>query len=479
MAGQKSNIQKTLVVDLDGTLIKTDILYESLIAYIKANYLNIFRLLPRLIEGKATLKRFLALNTELKPELLPYNQDVTDYILKHKKSGGRVALVTASDEFVAQSIGAHLGLFDTVFGSNGQVNLKGSVKAEFLSKEFGNANYIYIGDAAADLASWKNSSKAVTVNISNGLRQKVDALQVEKLHIKTGSKTFSPYLTALRPHQWLKNILVFLPALAGHKFDAHILVTSAIAFGLMSLVASSVYIINDIIDLDADRAHPRKSLRPFASGNANVVVGLVFSALMIAISFGIATYYSKIFAAVLAAYFLTTCIYSLFLKKIIIVDVCVLAALYTIRIVAGAAITGIALSSWLLSFAAFFFFSLAAVKRQVELLDHGDRSKTVVRGRGYLSSDANTLGTMAISAGYVSVLILALYISSEDVLQLYAHPEYLWGVCLAVFFWLNRVYILTHRRLMNDDPVFFAATDRVSLALFGIILAVLLFGASS
>ena len=266
----------------------------------------------------------------------------------------------------------------------------------------------------------------------------------------------------MRPHQWAKNLLIFLPILASHDFSA--LGTAMIAMVAFSLVASSVYIVNDLVDLESDRAHPRKRNRPFASGKAQPWQGIVLASLLIAVAFAVSLAFTPIaFVATLLLYLAATAIYSFWLKRKLLVDVIALAGLYTVRILAGAAATGIALSPWLLAFSMFVFFSLAAIKRQAELVDQERTGRSDTPGRAYFTDDLPTIRNMAVSSGQAAVLVLALYINSPAVVGLYAMPNLMWLLCPILFYWLSRMVIMTHRGFMNDDPIVFACRDRISL----------------
>lgn len=286
----------------------------------------------------------------------------------------------------------------------------------------------------------------------------------------------TPYITALRPHQWLKNLLVFVPVLTAHKFGIDYLVNSFLVFIAFSMLASGVYIVNDLTDIEADRAHPRKRLRPFASGAINVKSGQVMAALLFLASFCIAVNVSAYCAAVLFLYLISAVSYSLLLKKRPIIDICCLAGLYTIRIVAGGAATAIPLSVWLLAFSVFFFLSLAAVKRQAELVDGAANGTLKAPGRGYHVDDLPIISNMALTAGYVSVLIMALYIQSPEVTALYNRPYAIWGICLVLLYWCSRVVMITHRGGMHDDPIVFAMKDRISYYCFALISAFFIAG---
>lgn len=290
--------------------------------------------------------------------------------------------------------------------------------------------------------------------------------------------SIKPYLKALRPHQWIKNTLVFLPMLAAHQVDAQTLRLSLFAFVSFCLIASSVYIVNDLLDLAADRAHPRKRLRPLASGSISVAHGVWMAFGTLLAGAAVAAVVGADFLLVMAAYYALTLAYSLQLKKCIVIDICVLAGLYSIRILAGGVATKIHLSVWLLAFSTFFFLSLAAVKRQAELVDSAGRGDLEASGRGYHVDDLPIIAMVAIGAGYVAVLVLALYLNSPTVAQLYARPEALWGVCVVILYWITRAVMIAHRGLMHDDPVIFALRDAGShvclllIVAFGLVAAI-------
>lgn len=459
-----------LVVDLDGTLLRSDMLFECFWSAFGSNWLTPFSSIAALSHGKAALKQHLADKAEIAVDTLPYDTEVIAYIEAWRSKGGRTALVTASDQTLAQSIAEHLGLFDEVHGSKGDRNLKGKQKAEFLLEHFGKDCFSYMGDSVADIPVWSNASKAITVNASDVLRAKADAVAKDVEHLTTATKSVNPYLKALRPHQWLKNVLVFLPMLAAHQLDGATFLNSLLAFVSFSLIASSVYVLNDLLDLRADRAHPRKCRRPFASGSIPLAHGTWMGAGLVLSGAGIAFVLGPQFFFVMLVYYLLTVAYSLYLKRWIVIDICVLAGLYTLRIVAGSVATGIPLSVWLLAFSIFFFFSLASVKRQAELVDSVERGKLGASGRGYHIDDLPIISMMAIASGYVSVLVMALYVNSPDVLELYPTPFVLWGICGVLLFWITRTIMLAHRGQMHDDPLVYAAKDRISQICFLVIL---------
>jgi 4-hydroxybenzoate polyprenyltransferase len=451
-----------LAVDLDGTLLRSDMLFESFWAAVRQDWRNPILPILGFGGGRAGLKRYLAKVADIDCANLPYNAAVIAYIESWRAAGGRTALITASDQAVADRIASHLGLFDEVHGSDGQINLKGEKKAAFLKERFGETGFAYIGDASADLPVWHGARKVITVDAGRGLQRQVEMLGRQTEHLSTTSPSMSAYVKMLRPHQWFKNMLVFIPVLAGHQFSLAILSRALLAFVAFNLVASSVYVLNDLLDLSSDRAHPRKRNRPFASGDVSLAFGTLAAPLLLLLGATVATYLGTRFAAVMLAYYLTTTAYSFDLKRRPIIDICVLTLLYTVRIIAGGAATGIVLSVWLLAFSIFFFFSLAAVKRQAELVDLSGRGGLVTSGRGYHVDDLPQISMMATASGYVSVLVMALYVNSSSVAQLYAYPTALWGVCLVLLYWISRMVMVTHRGQMHDDPLVYVAKDRTS-----------------
>ncbi len=460
-----------LIVDLDGTLLRSDMLYESLWSALAHDWRCFFGTVRSALHGRPNLKRYLAQAARIDVDLLPYDERVLDYIRDWRKTGGRTALVTATDQTLAEAISDHLGLFDEVHGSNGTTNLKGSHKASFLEERFGAGNFVYMGDSHADLDVWKRSAKAITINASSGLQKATQIATSETEHLQTHVTNLNHYFKALRPHQWLKNLLVFLPMLAAHQFTIVTFSQSLLAFIAFSLVASSVYILNDLLDLSADRAHPRKRSRPFAAGDIPIAHGALMAAAPLLAGMLISVGLGMGFLLVMGGYFLLTSGYSLNFKRRSVVDICVLAGLYTIRIVAGAAATGIVLSIWLLAFSVFFFFSLAAVKRQAELVSNIRHGEAKPKGRGYQVEDLMIISMMAIASGYNSVLVMAFYLNSSAVQELYAQPVLLWGICAVLLYWLSRTIMLAHRGHMHDDPVVYAAKDRISLICGTLILA--------
>ncbi|MEM6635712.1 MAG: UbiA family prenyltransferase [Pseudomonadota bacterium] len=452
-----------LVVDLDGTLSRTDTLQEAVVGLLARKPLAIFRLPGWLAKGRAVFKKRVADSFVVPGGGLAINEDVLAQVEQARRSGRWTALVTAADQRQADAVAEELDLFDEVVGSSGGRNLKSDAKAEFLVEKFGLQGFDYIGDSKADIPVWKRARSGFTVAASAGLKDLVSKENPAIEHISPQKSKASSALRAMRPHQWTKNLLLFLPLLAAHDFTAFSEVV--VGFAAFCLVASTVYIINDLLDLQADRAHPRKRNRPFASGRLSVADGIVLGAacLLLALSLALSTGHI-LFIATLAVYFAVTFAYSFWIKRKLILDVIVLAGLYTIRVIAGAVVAATPLSPWMLGFSMFLFLSLAAIKRQAELADQvatGRQSS----GRAYQVGDIPILIGMAFSAAHAAVVVLALYIASEDVQLLYARPELLWLLCPAVLYWNTRMIMVAHRNLMSDDPIVFAASDKASVTI--------------
>ena len=466
-----------LVVDLDGTLIRSDMLFECFWHAFARDWRTPFWSLAGLAQGRAALKSRLAQSGPPDPATLPYCAEVLDHIRAWRARGGRAVLVTAADQSIAEAIGDHLGLFEAVQGSDGTTNLKGEAKAEYLDRTYGPGAYVYVGDSAVDLAVWREAGGAVTAGAGAALRAQVQALHPGALHLAAPTGVLRPLLRAMRPHQWLKNLLVFFPLLAAHEFQTVALLQSMLAFVAFCLVASSVYLLNDLLDLAGDRAHPRKRHRPLASGALALKTGMLMVPVLLGAGLVVALALEPLFLLVLGGYYTLTIAYSLWLKRKPILDICVLASLYTFRVAAGGAATGLGLSVWLLAFSAFLFFALAAVKRQAELVDLAQRGVDEASGRGYRVGDLPVVTQMATASGFVAVLVMMLYLNEPNVLTLYHHPVLLWGACLVLLYWISRMVLVAQRGRMNDDPVVFAARDRISQIVL-VLMALLFAGAT-
>ncbi|CAN7433293.1 UbiA family prenyltransferase [Paraburkholderia hospita] len=470
---------KPLVVDLDGTLIRSDVLIESGFAFLKAAPHRFYEPLIWLAQkGKAGLKARLADRTNVDVSVLPYDEKVLEWLKSERESGRSLVLATATHERYAQAISDHLGLFDRTFATDGEINLSSHRKRDRLVAEYGEKGFDYAGNSRDDIAVWKSAEHAYIVNPSPGVERVARRhANVERV-IESRPPTMKTWARSLRLHQWLKNLLIFVPLLASHAIS-HVpqLLAALFAFFAFGLCASSVYVLNDLLDLEDDRHHPVKRNRPFASGALPITWGLALFPALLAAAVAIAwTLLPLRFGAVLGSYYLLTLAYSVYLKKQVMVDVVVLAMLYTTRIVAGTAAIHGHLTFWLLGFSMFIFLSLALVKRYAELYSLKSRGLVKTRGRGYMSSDLSLISSLGTSSGYLAVLVLALYIQDARTAQLYRYPQIIWLACPLLLYWVSRTWIIAHRGLMHDDPIVFAARDRVSLAV--VVLCGLVFWAA-
>ena len=455
-----------LVVDLDGTLIKTDLLFESANQFIAHHPFRLATLLGWLAQGKSYLKAKLAQSYAIDARYLPYNRNLISWLSEQHQQGRKIILATATHKVLAEVVANHLGFFDEVLATEGDINLKATKKRDLLVIKYGERGFDYIGNDATDFPVWQSAHSSHVVSSSPTFIKRVGSIgNLAQTFPSERPSPIGSIVKALRPHQWFKNILIFVPLLAAqHVGNLVSDIQAIIAFGIFSLTASSVYLLNDLVDVQDDRHHHRKQHRSFAAGNLSLVIGWLIWPLLLLISFGLAWFLlSPDFMVVLAIYFALTAVYSLRLKQIVIIDVLTLASLYTLRIIAGAAAISIPLSFWLLTFSMFIFLSLAFIKRFSELKQA--RQANVdgpLRGRGYEHQDLELVSTMGIGSGYLAVLVLALYIQDGRTSELYHTPQLIWLACPILLFWISRVWLITHRGQMHDDPIVFAIKDRMS-----------------
>lgn len=465
---------KPLVVDLDGTLLKSDMLLETGLAFLHKQPLRFYLPLLWLLRGgKLQLKANLAENVFVDVANLPFNRTVLEWLHEEKAQGRTLILATATHQSYAEQIAAHLAIFDRVLATDHATNLSAERKRDALVAVFGERGFDYVGNSRDDLAVWEAADAAIVVDPEFGVVRRAENLANSVKVIETRNGSAKAWLKQLRLHQWLKNLLILVPLVAAHKASSLPLLCNAIlAFFLFSLCASSVYLLNDLLDLSEDRRHPRKRFRPFAAGTLSIKAGFVVLPLLLLTAFaGSFVLLPPMFSAGLALYYAVTLTYSLWLKRLMIVDVMTLAALYTIRIIAGSLATGLGLTFWLLAFSMFMFLSLALVKRYAELYmarAQGKEGKTA--GRGYYPTDLEMLSSLGAASGYLSVMVLALYIQDPSTAHLYSHPKSIWMACPLLLFWISRTWMLAHRGQMHDDPVVFAAKDRRSLLTGALIL---------
>ena len=450
-------------MDLDGTLLQTDTLLESLLVLLKASPWSLFQIPLWLLHGRAALKSELANRVTLGAASLPVNMELLAFLQTEKQSGRWLILVTGANQRIGHSVGEQIHLFEEVFASDEKVNLSGRRKARMLVDRFGKRGFDYAGNERADLAVWAEARRAVVVNSSPGFVQNVKALCELEMVFKPPAAGPRVWLRALRIHQWAKNLLIFVPLLGAHQWHNFSKLSAAVlAFFAFSICASSVYLLNDLFDLEADRHHATKRRRPFASGWLALRSGIIAAPFLLLVSILLSLLLPPALVATFAGYYLLTFLYSLRLKQIEILDVLALAALYSIRVVAGGYAAQVAVSDWLLVFSLFVFLSLAFVKRftELQMVRHGKSDR--VKGRGYRVSDLELVGSMGVASGYLAVLVFALYITNPIVTQLYTNPAALWFACPVLLYWISRVWLLAHRGLLHDDPIVFALKDKAS-----------------
>ncbi len=489
---QKSDIVTTvpLCVDVDGTLVKSDTLIDSVLALVRAKPLAIVKIPGWIAEGKAAFKRHLTQAVSLDVAALPYNQPLMEFLMRQHADGRHIYLATAADRTLADRIAAHFGIFEDVLASDGSRNLAGGNKLAAFRSRFGD-RFSYIGNAKPDLPILTVCVEPMVANPDGALRSGLKAAGV--VPAKTFLDTVSPvkgWLKAIRLHQWAKNVLIFVPLLMAHAWKLPHplgpLVGSLIAFVSFGLCASATYIVNDLLDIEADRRHHSKRRRPFAAGNLSAISGVLVLAGFLVVSALLAWFLPNMVALVgdplpvphgmilwLLIYAVSTTSYSFALKRVVLVDVIMLSGLYTIRIITGSEASGFPISQWLGGFSIFFFLSLAFVKRFAELESLRQRDKAPSNGRGYLLSDIEQLRSFGTAAAYASVVVLTLYISNVDT-SLYRHPVRLWLILPILLLWVSQLWLTASRGELNEDPVVHAITDKQSLLLGAIVAVVVL-----
>ncbi len=473
--------QTPLVVDLDGTLLRTDMLFESLVGAKKFSLRWLIRLALGLLKGKARFKAVAAEGYYLNCETLPFRREVLDLIEVRSKSGHDIVLATAASETIARQIADQLGLFSLVLSSNDRHNLSGLNKAAILSEKFGVGGFDYIGNSVKDFPVWEISS---TRYLAGNNRQAIKAFDKLSSGIKLREdlQSMSRYRwpRALRLHQWVKNLLVFTPAIAGHVlFNRDVATTLGLAFLSFSLLASAVYLLNDVLDIQLDRVHPLKRLRPIPSGEISIGAALTVSVGLLATSIVLGLALPSSFVLVLVGYFLLTCLYSFMLKRVVLVDVIILSGLYTLRVIAGGFAVGIQVSFWLLAFSFFLFLSLSFLKRSSELSALSSTISTQINGRGYETRDLSMVNVLGVASGLLSVAIFSLYLHSDTQKILYGTPEILWLAVPLLAYWVSWIWVKAGRCQVDEDPVLFALKDKTSLlsgALLGAVFFLAQFG---
>lgn len=447
-----------LVVDLDGTLTPADVTIESLLRVIRSELMGFFVVIGWLLQGRSVAKALAARFAPPDAAALPLNPGVIALIHAARADGRQIILATASHQRIATRVALATGLFDIAIGSLRRRHLKGTGKLAALRTIIGPGPFDYIGDSPADVPLWRAARTAYSCRYHSSGLAIVPVSDVVRRNARA-------VIRALRPHQWAKNILVFVPvATAGLLLNAEAMLHATLAAALFSLVASGLYQINDVLDIDADRAHAKKCKRPIAAGSLPVAQALLLAAFLITLAFaGALVALGPKFAGVLLLYLILTTAYSIRLKAVVTLDVITLGCLYTLRIAAGAVAVNVVVSSWLLLFSIFFFLSLGYLKRFTELRSAHD-PKRLLDGRGYIGGDLPVVGMAGVAAGMVSILVMALFITDQKATGNYASPVALWGIFLCLLYWINRVWIMAYRDQIDCDPVAFAVRDVRSIA---------------
>ncbi|MFZ0099635.1 MAG: UbiA family prenyltransferase [Gemmobacter sp.] len=463
-----------LIVDLDHTLCRTDTMHEALIGLVASRPRIIASLPFWLASGKKAFKTALADRKIIDPDQLPYDADVIALIEAARAEGRNVALISASEQRQVSAIASHLGLFDEAMGTGSDDapdNLSGQAKADYLVRRFGAQGFDYIGDSAADVPVWAAARKAYGIRVASSTERQANAQGIRLQRVGDGWSELPALLRACRPHQWAKNLLVLLPVLIAH--DPSHLPAALLAMVCFSLTASATYIINDLVDLPLDRAHPRKKHRPFAAGDASARSGVMLAAGLLTVSGLVAAILlPAAFLWTLPIYLFAASAYSFLLKRKMMVDVVALASLYTLRVVAGCTATGIALSPWLLVFSMFLFLSLATIKRQAEVQEMVTRATDKTAGHVLMAGDLPILQAMSVAAAQSAVLVLALYSQDPHVQASFGSPNLLLLICPVLFVWLGRMQMLTRRGHMPDDPIVFTIKDRLGLICVALMLLI-------
>lgn len=462
--------QLPLCVDLDNTFIKTDLSHEALFKLFKKSPLKSIFFLFSFYRNKADAKTYLSQQITIDTDSIPLNDEVVTYCESEHRTGRKIHLVTGSHEDFANKIAKRFKFFHEVHATKNNMNLIGQDKAAYLIERFGKAGFDYIGDSADDLHVWKQSKNALIVC---GKRNKRGKLPNLTKYFFTNKNHISSILKALRPQQWIKNVLIFVPIFLAHRFnDLNLLINAAIGVLAFSLMASSVYLMNDLSDIESDRQHHKKKSRPLASGDISVACGVAIFALCFSTSLLISSVLGIIPFMLLLLYFILNVGYSFSWKKIALLDVFLLTAFYLLRIAFGSGISDIIISPWMRAFSFFLFLSLGFLKRYSEVFNSFHREgRAQIPGRGYNLSDLSVLFSFGSLVGFLSVLVFCQYIFQSNTVKLYTSPDWLWAAAAIIMYWLSSVWFRATKGKVNDDPVIFILKDKQSLTLGFIFLS--------
>ncbi len=466
---------RPLCVDLDGTLVKSDTLVDSLLVLVRHRPRALLSLATWLKGGKAAFKARITSAVELDVAHLPYNEPLLEFLRSERGAGRSLYLATGADAALALRVAEYLGIFEEVLASDGSTNLTGHHKLDTLNRRFHGRGFDYVGNARPDLPLLEHAREAMLANPDSALRLLVRSRKVPIARLFEDRRPLRrSLLKAIRLHQWAKNVLIFVPLLLAHNIRTGAVLNALLAFFCFSLCASGTYIINDLLDIEADRRHPRKRLRPFASGELSARTGALVIVLFLGAALAGAQLLPHAFLVWLLLYLVTTLSYSLVLKRVVLVDVILLSGLYTLRMLAGGAAAQVRISPWLAGFSLFLFLSLAMAKRFAELQNTRERGSAPSNARGYLLSDIEQLRSFGTASAYASVVVFSLYISGAEVTALYRHHGRLWLMTPLMILWLSRVWLLAGRGELDEDPVIFAVTDRMSLLIGAVTVTVAL-----
>jgi 4-hydroxybenzoate polyprenyltransferase/phosphoserine phosphatase len=461
-----------LYVDLDGTLIESDMLWESIARLLREQPLSMLLLPIWLLGGKAAFKARIAERARPDPRLLPYRPEVLQRIEAARAAGRRTVLASASHVRLTGDVAEHLQLFDAVLATDGETNVAGERKLMLIREDCDGATFEYMGNSIVDLEIWREAGIVTAVAPTPGAARGLAKEDIRHDVLVDAPPLLPELLRSLRPHQWVKNALLFAPILLAHQLaNMQRLTGVLVAFAGFCAVASAGYVLNDLVDIEADRTHRSKRRRPIASGRLPIpnALGLLVVLLVAAALAG--SFSTRETAMMLGGYLGLTLAYTFYFKQQLILDVVLLAGLYTFRVLAGGVAADVAVSPWLLAFSAFFFLSLALVKRYIELLGDRNADQPSLNRRAYRVDDISLVETMGLACAYISVLVLCLFVSSEDVTVLYDSPALLWLMCPVMFYWISRIWFLAHRGELDDDPVLFATTDPSSWVSGALVLA--------
>ena len=479
--GKSETAAEYLCTDLDGTILVGDSFWESFLALVGAHPWYVCFVPFWLLRGKAALKYEISRRVQLNVSKLPVREELIRFLHQEKQAGKKVILVTGADAKIAHAVAEHLGFFDGVLASDGVTNLTGEKKKEAIQDLVHGLRYDYIGNSREDIPAWSAATSAFLVGPSPSLLKTVQRTTTVGGVVKSYENYWGSLWQSLRPAHWIKNLLVFVPIVMAHELnDLSRLIRVLIAFVSFSLCASGIYLLNDLFDLEADRLHPKKKLRPLPSGKLPVRAGLIFAPLLVVAGFLTACLLpTKLVLATVFLYTVATTLYSTYVKRIPILDVLLLTALYLMRILGGGMAAEVDVSPWLIAFSMFLLLSLAFSKRQAELIEQtsAEGNQAGTSKRGYREQDTDILQQFGVTSGYLSVLVLAFYINGTDVTRLYRHPQVIWLACPMLLYWVSRVWFLASRGKLSEDPVVFAARDPISY-LLGVLLLLILFVAS-